>query len=137
MNQPLLLDTCACLWLMGDELTAKAEKAVTDAYRAAVAIYVSPITALEIGIMSRKRRMKSPLPPQRWFATLVAQPGMALAELPPDVLIESTSLPGDFHNDPFDRIIAATAREFGYTVMTRDAHLLDYGKQGYLSVFEC
>jgi PIN domain nuclease of toxin-antitoxin system len=137
MNQPILLDTCVCLWLMGDELTARAEKAVTDAYRAAVPVYVSPITALEIGIMSRKRRLKSPLPPQRWFATLVGQPGMALAQMPPEVLIESTALPGDLPNDPFDRIIAATAREFGYTVMTRDAHLLDYGRQGYLSVFEC
>ena len=37
----------------------------------------------------------------------------------------------------FDRIIAATAREYGYTVITSDRALLEYGKDGYLSVLEC
>ena len=35
------------------------------------------------------------------------------------------------------RIIAATAREYGYTVMTRDRALLDYAAQGYLSALAC
>ena len=54
-----------------------------------------------------------------------------------DLLIESQSLPGDIHKDPYDRIIAATAREYGYTVMTRDRALLDYAAQGYLSALAC
>jgi PIN domain nuclease of toxin-antitoxin system len=61
----------------------------------------------------------------------------ALAELPPEVLIASTELPNFPTNDPADRIIAATAREYGFTVVTRDRPLLDYGKQGYLNVLEC
>ena len=137
MKQPLLLDTCACIWLMADELTPKAEKVLTDDYIAGLQTYVSPITALEIGTLSRKRRLKSPLQPAKWFATLIGQPGMVLAPMPPELLIESTHIPEYGHNDPYDRIIAATAREYGYTVMTRDAALLDYGKQGYLSVVGC
>jgi PIN domain nuclease of toxin-antitoxin system len=137
MKQPLLLDTCACLWLMGDELMPETERQLTEAYHAGLPTYVSPITALEIGQMARKRRLKSPLLPHKWFATLVGQPGMALAQLPPELLIESQLLPGDIHNDPYDRIIAATAREYGYTVVTRDRALLDYGVQGYLSTLAC
>jgi PIN domain nuclease of toxin-antitoxin system len=57
--------------------------------------------------------------------------------MPPELLIESTLLPDFSHGDPADRIIAATAREYGFTVMTRDRALLDYGKQGHLSVLEC
>jgi len=63
--------------------------------------------------------------------------GAALADMPPEVLMESSFL-GDLEtNDPADRIIAATAREYGYTVVTSDAALLDYGKRGHLSVLEC
>jgi PIN domain nuclease of toxin-antitoxin system len=122
---------------MGDELTPNAEKALTDAYVAGSTTYVSPITALEIGTMARKRRLKSKLQPGRWFATLTGQPGMELAPMPPELLIESALLPGTIHNDPYDRIIAATAREYGYTVLTRDRALLDYAKQGYLSALAC
>jgi len=57
--------------------------------------------------------------------------------MPAELLIDSQSLPGDIHKDPYDRIIAATAREYGYTVVTRDRALLDYGKAGYLSVMPC
>jgi PIN domain nuclease of toxin-antitoxin system len=46
-------------------------------------------------------------------------------------------LPGAPPRDPADRIIAATAREHGYTVMTRDATLLAYAREGYLSAVEC
>ncbi len=137
MKPPFLLDTCVCIWLLGDELTPKTEKALTDAYVAGTTTYVSPITALEIGTMARKRRLKSPLQPGKWFATLIGQPGMAIAPMPAELLIESALLPGNIHNDPYDRIIAATAREYGYTVITSDRALLDYGEDGYLSVLEC
>ena len=111
--------------------------ALTDAYTAGTTTYVSPITALEIGTLARKQKLKSALSPAKWFATLIGQPGILIAPMPPELLIESALLPGNIHNDPYDRVIAATAREFGYTVMTRDRALLDYGSQGYLSVLEC
>ena len=63
--------------------------------------------------------------------------GLAQAEMSAELLIESQALPGDIHKDPYDRIIAATAREFGLTVMTRDRALLDYGRAGYLAVMAC
>lgn len=64
-------------------------------------------------------------------------PGAALADMSPAILIASQELPSFPTNDPADRIIAATAREYGFSVVTRDAALLEYGKQGYLSVLEC
>lgn len=67
----------------------------------------------------------------------MGKPNTVLAELTPKILMESSFLPGPVHKDPADRIIAATAREYGFTVMTRDRVLLDYGAEGYLSVLEC
>lgn len=137
MIAPILLDTCACHWLIADTLPERADKALTEAFNAGHPTYVSPVTALEVGTLARKRRFKSHLTPQKWFQTLMNLPGMAQADMPAELLIESALLPGDIHGDPYDRIIAATAREYGYTVMTRDGALLDYGRQGYLSVFAC
>jgi PIN domain nuclease of toxin-antitoxin system len=57
--------------------------------------------------------------------------------MPPELLIASSALPGAPPRDPSDRIIAATARDLGATLITRDKKLLDYGKQGYVSVVGC
>lgn len=137
MTQPYLLDTCAALWLVADEMSAHAEAALLKAHEAGFDTYVSPITAWEVGNLARKGRFASSLTPQRWFERLMGLPSAALAELSAEVLIASTELPNFRTNDPADRIIAATAREHSFTVVTRDRALLDYGRQGYLSVLEC
>ncbi|MBS0384223.1 MAG: type II toxin-antitoxin system VapC family toxin [Proteobacteria bacterium] len=137
MRAPYLLDTCAALWLVADVMIAPAEAELLKAYDAGLHTYVSPITAWEVGNLARKGRFASSLSPQRWFERLMSLHSAALATLSPEVLIASTELPNFPANDPVDRIIAATAREYGFTVVTRDAALLDYGKQGYLNVLEC
>ena len=75
--------------------------------------------------------------PERWFSNLFEVPGVRLAEMSPDVLIASSYLPGKPPKDPTDRIMAATARELGATLITRDRALLDYGAQGHVAVLEC
>jgi PIN domain nuclease of toxin-antitoxin system len=57
--------------------------------------------------------------------------------MPPDMLMASATLPGSPPRDPADRIIAATARQFGYVVVTRDAELLAYGQAGHLMTVPC
>ncbi len=137
MTRPLLLDTCATLWIVSGEIGSAAVQALDAVLAAGLPSYVSPITAWEIGTLARCGRFKSTYTPQRWFEVLMGKPNTALAELTPKVLMESNFLPGPIHKDPADRIIAATAREYGFTVMTRDHALLDYGAEGYLSVVEC
>jgi len=137
MSQPFLLDTCAALWFMDATLRKPAVEALTGAYNQGLNTFVSPITAFEVGQLARKRRFKSHLTPLRWFERLLSAPGMALADMPPAVLIASSELPNCQAKNPSDRIVAATAREYGFTVVTKDAALLEYGKQGYLNVLEC
>ena len=137
MRQPFLLDTCAALWIVAGEISQESLDAITEARNAGLLTYVSPITAWEIGIQARRGRFKSSYTPQRWFAHLMSVPDTAVASLTAEVLMQSSFLPGRLNDDPADRIIAATAREYGFTVMTRDAALLDYGKQGHLSVISC
>ncbi|MFL5237298.1 MAG: type II toxin-antitoxin system VapC family toxin [Rhizomicrobium sp.] len=138
MSRPLLLDTCAALWIMAnDEMHRAAVDAIDEASDRREKIFVSPITGWEIGLKARKGKFRSQYSPQRWLSLLLALPQVAVAEMPPHILLESSFLPGNLVGDPADRIIAATAREFGYTVITRDRALLDYAAQGHLAVIEC
>lgn len=99
--------------------------------------YISPISAWEIGMLAAKGRLQLLIRPERWFANLFEVPGVLLAELSPDMLIASSHLPGKPPRDPIDRILAATAREIGATLITRDRGLIDYGGQGHIAVVEC
>jgi PIN domain nuclease of toxin-antitoxin system len=138
MSQPILLDTCAAIYIMEKEpMRQTAIDAIDEAYDRGAKVFVSPITAWEAGMLASKGRFRSRYSPQRWWSLLIGQSQIALAELSAQVLLESSFLPGQIHRDPMDRALAATAREFGFTVMTRDAALLDYGQQGHLSVLAC
>ena len=136
--QPLLWDTHAAIWIYGKTPIAQsAIDTLAAADRWGVASYVSPITAFEVGMLVSRGRLQLLIRPERWFANLFEIPGVRLAEMSPDLLIGSSYLPGRPPRDPFDRIIIATARELGATLITRDRALLDYGEQGHVSVVEC
>jgi PIN domain nuclease of toxin-antitoxin system len=136
--KPLLLDTCTLIFMT--ERTRMAPAAVETLQAATEGgeiTYVSPITAWEVGMLSSRGRLQLLIRPERWFSNLFEVPGVRLAEMSPDVLIASSFLPGKPPKDPTDRIIAATARELGATLITRNRALLDYGAQGYVAVLEC
>jgi PIN domain nuclease of toxin-antitoxin system len=137
-DAPLLLDTCAAIWITEEEQIADvALSAVQHAQTVGQFIYVSPVTAWEIGLLVSRGRLRSPMSPQRWFQRLTEAPGVRLAEMSPDVLIASSFLPGAPPRDPADRILAATARECGYRLMTRDRPLLAYAAQGHVQAIAC
>jgi PIN domain nuclease of toxin-antitoxin system len=136
--QPLLLDTCAVIWLSeGEKLADAAIELLKAADDVGQFTYISPISAWELGLLASRGRIQLLITPQRWFARLFESRGVRLAEMSPDVLIASSFLPGKPPRDPADRIIAATARDLGATLITRDRALLGYGKQGHLSVAVC
>jgi PIN domain nuclease of toxin-antitoxin system len=136
--QPLLWDTCAAIWIYEKaRLSQAALEAMRAAYREGVPSYISPITAWEVALLASRGRLQLLIRPERWFSNLFEVPGVRLAEMSPDVLIASSFLPGKPPKDPTDRIIAATARELGATLITRDRALLDYGAQGHVAVLQC
>lgn len=138
MTAPVLLDTCAAIWLMdGAPLAPAARDAIRGAQRTHAGVYVSPITAWEIGTLVAKGRIQLNRSPEVWFDTLLGLPGVRLAALTPAVLIACCALPGTPPRDPADRMIAATARAFGYSVVTRDGELVPYADDGHLSVVRC
>jgi PIN domain nuclease of toxin-antitoxin system len=137
MIRPILLDTCALLWLgNGDKLAGEADHALAEAEIEAEAIMVSPISAWEIGQLAARGRLILPMDPLAWFEA-VLDSGVALAPMPPNILVGSSFLPGTRLSDPADRIIAATARSLGCRLMTRDRELLRLAREGHLQAIAC
>ncbi len=138
MNAPLLFDTCAVIWISHDEnVSTELVNALRRARETDEPSYVSPITAWELGLLAARGRINLLMPPQQWFGRLLEAPGLRLADMPPDLLIASSFLPGASPRDPADRILAATAREYGYRLVTRDRPLLDYAAQGHVQALAC
>lgn len=71
------------------------------------------------------------------FGEVVANAGVWVEALSPEVLIESSFLPGQLHNDPADRILIATARALDLTLVTRDRAILDYAMLGHVRALSC
>jgi PIN domain nuclease of toxin-antitoxin system len=135
----LLLDTHAAIWLTTDQPLSKgAGDAVRTARAAGETIHVSPISAWEIGLLVARGRINLNARPEVWFDRLMQAPSFALTALMPDVLIAASFLPAsDGLRDPADRILVATAREYGHRLVTRDRKILDYASEGHLQAIEC
>jgi PIN domain nuclease of toxin-antitoxin system len=135
---PLLLDTCAAIWLAEAESIAReATRVLEEAYDADAGVFVSPISAWEIGLLVSRGRLTLLIKPQLWFQRLFEVLNFQLAEMSPQLLIASSFLPGVPPRDPADRIMAATAREYGYRLVTRDRLLLAYAEQGHIQALAC
>jgi PIN domain nuclease of toxin-antitoxin system len=136
-DRPILLDTCAALWLANKSyILEEALGELETMQRIDGGIAVSPITAWEIGRLVSLGRLVLTLDPQIWFEALLGC-GVRLADMSPGILLASASLPGPFLKDPADRILAATARARGYRLMTRDGALLDYAAKGHIAALPC
>lgn len=59
-------------------------------------------------------------------------PSVRLAPIEPQIAIDSVRLPEEFHADPADRIIVATARHFDITLVSADQAILSYAAKGYV-----
>lgn len=122
----IILDTHSWIWWVQDvgKLTEAQQQAILD--NEADVIGVSAISCWEIAKLVQRGRLALPLELAEWMNTALSYPGLRLIDLRPEIAIESTRLPGDFHNDPADQIIVATARVWNCPLVTSDSKILQY-----------
>jgi PIN domain nuclease of toxin-antitoxin system len=60
-----------------------------------------------------------------------------MAPLTPEIAIAAAWLPDPLHGDPADRLLIATARDLAVPMITRDAKILDYARQGHIQAVLC
>jgi PIN domain nuclease of toxin-antitoxin system len=121
----------------GDPISAESRVAIAAAQTENLGIYVSPMAAWEIATLAAKDRLQLTLSPEAWFNELMRLPGLRLAPMTPGVLIASASLPGAPPKDPVDRIIAATSRTYGFSLITRNGMLMLYARAGHIDAVGC
>ena len=135
----VLLDTCALIWFLDGTMPPAAAERIIRAGQAD-GIFVSPISAWEIGLLARPRGTNTLrfLPdPKAWFRQAMASAGFRPAPFTPDIAIDASHLPGNLPPDPADRMLIATARHLHVPIVTRDQRILTYAKNGAVAALPC
>ena len=122
----ILLDTHVWIWWVHADphLTADARTLIQS--HEGEGLGVSAISCWEVSKLVERKRLVLPTSLSDWMEQALGYPGIRLLPLTPEIAIESTQLPGDFHRDPADQILVATARVQGVPILTADQLILDY-----------
>jgi PIN domain nuclease of toxin-antitoxin system len=117
----IVLDTHAWIWWTASSgrLSARA-RAATDA---ASELGVCAISVWELGTLVAKGRLALDRDILAWVRQALALPRVSLLPLTPEIAIASCAPAAETPGDPADRMIAATARDYGAPLVTKDARL--------------
>jgi len=127
MNNRVLVDTHIWLWHLNGEpsLSTRVKKCI-DACALENELYLSAISVWEIAMLVSKNKIILNTSCQAWINKSLSLPGVSLLPLSPEIAIESCQLPGNFHGDPADRIIVASAKVENLCLISRDKKLSSY-----------
>jgi PIN domain nuclease of toxin-antitoxin system len=133
-QQSLLLDTHVWLWLvLASEALGSAARRTISRAASVGNLRIAAMTVWEVGLLASRCRIVLGKPTIVRVEEAVAVSTVMIVPLSPSIAVESWELPGTFHADPADRIIVATARVTGATLLTRDRRILDYAARGHLT----
>lgn len=134
-DKALLLDTHIWLWVAsGDStLSSGVRRQIEKASRSKL-LFVSAISVWEIAMLHSKGRINLSQSTLNWINHALSQSEITLLPLSPEIAVESCELPDNFHGDPADRILIATARIENLYLVTRDKKLIEYSKSKYVRI---
>ena len=122
----IVLDTHIWVWWVDEspQLSERHAQLIQDNEQTGLG--VSAISCWEVAKLVEYGRLRLDCSLEAWMEQAVAYPGIELLPLTPQIAIASTQLPGTFHRDPADQIIAATARVYDIPLLTEDRRILEY-----------
>lgn len=120
-----LLDTHVLVWWIegARRLSPRATAAIEER-----APLVSPISFWELAVLVEQGRISIDRDLSRWCRDLLASGTVRVAPLTAMAAVSAARLPG-FHGDPADRLIYATARELGVSLVSKDSKIQDYARE--------
>ena len=99
-------------------------------------LVICSISLWEIAMLNFKKRINIYEPVKDFLKSITNINGLAVQDISSEVAAESVLLMDDFHGDPADRIIVATTKIKGATLITRDQKILDWAKLGHIKSLE-
>ena len=124
----IVLDTHALLWwVSGDAALSKAAKATIGQELAnGGQIIISSISAWEIAMLVERERLILSMDVESWLEAVAEIEFVRFHPVDVDIAVKSAGLPGEFHKDPADRMIVATARKLAVPLVTKDEKIRAY-----------
>ena len=118
-----LLDTHTWVWRNSDprKLSVRTRRLLSGSN---VEAMISSISVLELGLLCAKGRVRLLSSFDEWITRTTRDAGIFVMDIDETIARDAAQLPYDFGFDPADRIIAATARIHGLTLITADERLL-------------
>ncbi|MDI6792886.1 MAG: type II toxin-antitoxin system VapC family toxin [bacterium] len=122
----ILMDTHIWVWFADEsgQLTEQHRQVIK--HHRVDGLAVSVISCWEVAKLVEYNRLKLACPIEEWMEIATTLPSVQLIELTPRIAITSTKLPGNFHRDPVDQTIVATAQVYGLELLTVDEKILKY-----------
>ena len=121
-----LLDTHILIWwLNGSKRLSPAQQEVVASASAESPLLVSDISLWEVATLHSLGRIQLTIPLRAWLDKAVAPPLVRRLGISPAIAAELATLPDSLQRDPADRILVATARVFGATLLTQDRRIVD------------
>lgn len=87
---------------------------------------ISIMSCWEIAKLVEVGKLQLTLSVNEWLDRGLSYPGIRLLDLTLPIILDSTQLPGQFHRDPADQLLVATARVHNLRLLTSDHKILAY-----------
>lgn len=125
------------VWMIDDDprLGVRARREI-DLAVPDLGLLVSPITGWEVALLVKRGRLAIARDVTAWMEMALRAPGVRPAVLDTQIAVASVDLPGEFHADPADRILVATARRLNIPMLTADQAILAYAAAGNLKAVD-
>jgi len=115
--RPLLLDSHVLIWLDSD--VGKIPKPIIKLIQATEAVYVSAITAYELGLKYHRGTLPAFEPFAQDFEKACRMYSISILQVDPESAARAAVLEWE-NRDPFDRVIAAQAITYRCRLVTSD-----------------
>ena len=125
----LVVDTHAAVWYLqnSNRLSPAAQKAMDDAANAGDLVYVCSISLVEIVYLVEKGKLPAVVVDRLTAALSDPDAGFIIAPLDETAALAVQRISRDIVPDMPDRIIAATALNLGFPLVTRDSAISKAG----------
>jgi PIN domain nuclease of toxin-antitoxin system len=124
----VLLDTHVWWWwITGERRLSTAQQRRLAKVTPQSPALVSDISLWEVATLFSLGRIELDIPLREWLEGASAEPLVRRCGISPAVAAEVAVLPDSFHRDPADRILVATARIQGATLLTQDERIIRSG----------
>jgi PIN domain nuclease of toxin-antitoxin system len=121
----ILLDTHVLIWLVSDpgKLSRDATREIRKAQRQD-GCAIASFTMWELALLFQHNRLRGSGTIEASIREILDRSRVNVLEITPDIAALAMSFPDGYPRDPGDRLIGATARAYGMTLITQDERML-------------